>query len=541
MVQLENLLTDPWLRVRRASGAVDTIALWNLTDDIVDDPIVDIEAPRADFRSTLCQFLIALLQTACAPEDDDEWLDWWNAPPTASELEAKFMPFAPAFVVRGEGPLFLQDRSVEEGKVVPIGALLLDEPGENGIKNNTDLFVKRGRVPGLSAETAVSALMTMQSMAPAGGAGNRTSLRGGGPLTTLLAPAESSRQTLWHGVWLNVLDRDGWSLVPGLQGEADLSATVFPWLAPTRTSDAAGVETTPEDAHSLQHYWAMPRRVLLDWGSGEADLRCPLSGDATSVLHYRSKPWGVNYEGPWQHPLSPHYRTKDGAALPFHPQPGGFEYRRWADWAQPPIGDEPAALCAQVVSNHLQSPVRSQIPVRLWASGYDMDNMKPRCFYDWSWPVFAYPSDLAAYARAVVDALASIASRIARDLRSQVREAWLRRPSDHSDSANNISYAVQSHFYDSSEPGFFDRLSRLHDYCHDSHILPIDGEDWRRELAGLALETFDTYVPVESMPDGDAARIARARNALSRSLGSKALRNSVDEIENAMDLIQRSR
>ncbi|MGH0036458.1 MAG: type I-E CRISPR-associated protein Cse1/CasA [Myxococcota bacterium] len=540
MTQLTNLLTDRWLDVRRASGALDTIAPGRLTERIDDDPIVDVVTPRPDFRSALYQFLIALLQTACPPDDDDDWLNKWDAPPNSVELEVKFAPFAPAFVVRGDGPLFLQDRSAADGKVVPIAELLLDEPGENGIKENRDLFVKRGRIRGLSARTGVAALMTMQCMAPSGGAGHRTSLRGGGPLSTLLAPVEPSAQSLWRRIWLNVLDRDAWRLVPGLQGEPTLNGLTFPWMDAIRTSDKEGVCTTPEDAHSLQHYWAMPRRILLDWND-DGTLRCPLSGDAVAVSRFCRKPHGVHYQGPWQHPLSPHYRAKDGAALPFHPQPGGFAYRLWSEWTRMSRGDEPSTLCALVVSNHLQSPVRSEVPARLWASGYDMDNMKPRCFYERSWPLFRFAPDVAEYARAAIDAAVTVATCAARDLRSHVRKAWLRRPTDHSDSKNNLSFAIESHFYTASEPGFFDRLSQLHDYCEGRRRAPLDGEKWRQELEELALRTFDAYVPVESLADGDAARIARARNGLSGSLRAKTNRAAVEEIENAMDLIRGAR
>ncbi|WP_239500552.1 type I-E CRISPR-associated protein Cse1/CasA, partial [Streptococcus pneumoniae] len=65
----------------------------------------------------------------------------------------------------------------------------------------------------------------LQTYAPSGGAGHRTSLRGGGPLTTLLAPARKGRAvaTLWDRVWTNVPDAD-----PDA-GAAD-PARIFPWL-----------------------------------------------------------------------------------------------------------------------------------------------------------------------------------------------------------------------------------------------------------------------------------------------------------------------
>ena len=74
-----NLITDQWLPVIRKDGSKEKIAPWQITDGINDDrPIMEIDAPRADFKGALYQFLIGLLQTAFAPEDEDEWLDYWE-------------------------------------------------------------------------------------------------------------------------------------------------------------------------------------------------------------------------------------------------------------------------------------------------------------------------------------------------------------------------------------------------------------------------------------------------------------------------------
>ena len=532
---LTNLLDDPWISVRRRSDARCEIRPWEVTDGHEEDPIVDIVAPRPDFRSALYQFLVGLLQTTMMPEDDDSWLDAWEEPPQPEALRKKIEPFREAFMVAGDGPLFLQDRSAAGSRPVPIGALLIDEPGEATVKENRDHFVKQNRIAGLSQRAAIHALITMQCMAPSGGAGNRTGLRGGGPLTTLLIPAEEQRDSLWRRLWLNVLDRDGWSLVPGGQGSPEIDAAIFPWLGPTRTSEKGGVETTPEDAHSLQLFWSMPRRILLG-ATSESPTPCSLSGARRAMTHFSSRPWGPNYEGPWRHPLSPHYRKEDDL-LPVHPQPGGFTYQLWASWAQPPLEDNAGALCADVVARHLLSPRRAKVPVRLWASGYDMENMKARCFYEQTWPLFYFPAETTERARAVAESLASLASLVASVTRSRIREAWLRRPKDHSDAKNNISFGVLSHIYTASEAAFFGHLSCLHNLCNGDSDQLVDGEAWRRELAKLSLETFDHYVAIESLVVGDAGRIARARNGLQKVHWGKKADGYVADITNAIDAI----
>ena len=103
-------------------------------------------------------------------------------------LDAAFAPFAHAFALDGDGPRFLQDLEDLVADAEPIERLLIEAPGECTNSENTDLMVHRGRVISLGRATAAIALYTFQSWAPAGGAGNRTGLRGGGPLITMVMP-----------------------------------------------------------------------------------------------------------------------------------------------------------------------------------------------------------------------------------------------------------------------------------------------------------------------------------------------------------------
>lgn len=168
------------------------------------------------------------------------------------------------------------------------------------------------------------ALFTLQSWAPSGGAGNMTGLRGGGPLTTLVLPSENAR--LWEIIWVNVPD-----------GEAVKSndmEKVFPWMAPTILSGKGGTDVRPtENAHPLQCWWGMPRRIRLDF-ENVAEGYCDLTGQKDEVLvsGWRQRPYGPKYAGwigtPYGsgaviHPLTPRYRQKEGTEwLAVHPQPG---------------------------------------------------------------------------------------------------------------------------------------------------------------------------------------------------------------------------
>ncbi|MEA3296922.1 MAG: type I-E CRISPR-associated protein Cse1/CasA, partial [candidate division Zixibacteria bacterium] len=201
-----NLIYDRWIPIRRNSGKEERVAPWQITEP--DDPIVALAARRPDFNGALIQFLIGLLQTAVPPKNETVWENWLDSPPAPEILKECFAQYAHAFNLDGDGPRFMQDIEQIEGSEKNINALLIDSPGQQALEQNKDHFVKQGTVQAICPSCAATALFTLQTNAPSGGVGHRTSLRGGGPLTTLviLDPKGSNLAvTLWRNVWLNVL------------------------------------------------------------------------------------------------------------------------------------------------------------------------------------------------------------------------------------------------------------------------------------------------------------------------------------------------
>ena len=311
-----------------------------------DNPVIELEAPRPDFQGALYQFLIGLLQTTFSQEDDEEWFEYWENPPEPSVLKGAFSSVEEAFELFNEsGPAFLQDFDLPEGEQKPLSALLIEAPGDNTVKNNKDLFVKDGVVRAACSSCVATALFAMQTNAPSGGSGHRTGLRGGGPLTTLVLSQEPDR-SLWHKLWLNVLTQEDYASDNG-----PLS-NVFPWLAATRLSDKTGQSTQPGDTHPLQMYWGMPRRIRLQPSHQQG--ACSLCGAKSENLtsHFITRNYGVNYEGPWLHPLTPyrHDPKHKKPPLSLKGQQGGLGYRHWLGLCLRDVnnGDEAAKNCSTV-------------------------------------------------------------------------------------------------------------------------------------------------------------------------------------------------
>jgi CRISPR system Cascade subunit CasA len=264
-----NLIKEKWIPVRRRDRTKERIAPCEITSDYEANPVAALDAPRPDFNGALIQFLIGLMQAVAAPEDDNVWEERFDEPPTPEKLKDAFSHVGGAFELGSDGPRFMQDFEPLEGEEKDIGNLLVDAPGENALRNNSDHFVKRGGVEVLCASCCATALFALQTNAPSGGVGYRTSLRGGGPLTTLVLGDDGDAATLWEKVWLNVLENPVFLRSCGNSAKTAPSDQ-FPWLAPTRTSERnGGCETKPEDVHPVQMLWGMPRRIRVPHTCGD--------------------------------------------------------------------------------------------------------------------------------------------------------------------------------------------------------------------------------------------------------------------------------
>ncbi len=533
---MDNLIIDSWLPIRRASGAREMIAPWQITKNHETDPIVALDAPRADFNGALMQLLIGLLQTAAPPmkADNDDWLAWLEQAPDPEILQEKFQRLQHAFNLNGDGPRFMQDFAGLDGDTKPIDALLIEAPGAQTLRNNADHFIKRGGVAALCPACVASALFTLQTNAPSGGAGHRTSLRGGGPLTTLAIVDSQDhvglRETLWRNVWLNVLrQHDVELLTDGADKQAD--ADIFPWLAPTRTSNPkqGGRDTYPADVNPLQMYWAMPRRIRLDWentSEGECDICGVESGQRVS--QYVTQNYGVNYNGPWKHSLSPHSLDKtDNTPMPQHPQPGGMSYRHWLRF----VAGEELNEAARVITAFNKRNPGDRLQLRLWAFGYDMDNMKARCWYETTYPLYLLDKRIREDFVSLAQLLIRAAIEVSKQVRGSVKEAWFSRPGD---AKGNTSFLVES-FFQHTENTFFDSLHQLRDELASGGDGIAVLNAWHGELKKAAMDLFDYWAARGDVSVANPRRIAMAHKKLNRLLNGKKLKQLLFLPETAPD------
>jgi len=534
-----NLLEERWIPVRRESGVTALIAPHEMTDGVESDPIVALDAPRPDFNGALIQFLIGLVQTAWVVADEywdrDEAL--WS-PPTPEKLRELFSPLKRAFELEGEGPRFMQDLSLgsaDNPTENSVTCLLIEYPGAKTIAENADHFVKRGADPAFCLPCASVALFTLMTNAPAGGVGNRTSVRGGGPLTTLIKYTRTDvaqpAAALWRDVACNVLEVAAFRMEKA--GPREL-AEIFPWLQSIDQTMGDRGTVQPLDVDPLQVYWATPRRITLDISVGVAEAApksCAICARTVQrqVARYHAKNHGLNYEGPWQHPLSPYYRSKSSALpLPVHPRPDGLTYRHWLGWTIGTKRGDWEVLPARCVHAFHSTRV-SAGQVRMWAFGYDMDKMKPRCWYEGTYPLFdlttSYPEspELADVMASVVTLLVGAAEEVAGHVRDAVWRAWLGAGKGRGD----LGF-VEAEFWARTEGEFYAKVERIlamaRQFGQETHDRsePIRRE-WLDSLRQVAQRLFDDIAARGCVESGNPAKLATAHRGLVEHLFGKKL------------------
>ncbi len=513
-----NLLQEAWLPVIREDGSRDRIAPWQIAEG--PNRAVDIAPPRADLRAGLLEFLVGLMQTALPVDQVGDWKQRLASPPGPDEIKAGLAAHEPFFHLFGQRPRFMQDLTMTDADKPArngVAALLIDSPGGNTLKQNCDFFVKRGRVESLCPACAAAALYILQAFAPSGGKGHRTSLRGGGPLSTLVAG-----DTLWEKVWRNVIPFSGGATAPPT-GEA-LKGAVYPWAAPTRSSEK-GEETHPEDVHPLHAYWAMPRRIVLE--ESASDTTCDLCGEACeiAVTSYQTRPSGYNYGPTWRHPLTP-YRLQSGEPpLSVKGQANLSAYSNWLGV----VHGQPEAQSGKKRSVTVPAAcvgfTLGRVPgTGVNAAGYDMDNMKAVQWCEHTFPVYAVKRDLDEY-RELVQTMVLAADQIRRNLTGMLKDALVNEAGKNQAKIDATLFAnASTRFWAETETVFYAcaaQLAEAEDDAGQDTLL----HEWGKTLLNAAARLFDEHAMAGRIPPERMERHVQARRKL-RNYNRKYLMNN---------------
>ena len=529
-----SLLNENWIPVATAGhGDGPERREFVRLCDISRPDILRVSTGRPDCDISLTEFLIGMLAIAIGPADDDEWHDHFANAPSADELDKAFAPFAEALVLDGDGPRFFQDLEPfevqeESGKLKRIEQLFFDAPGEKTLEDNGDHFVKRGNTRCLSRSGVAIALIAHQTAAPGGGSGILTSLRGGGPATTLVVPGRDAQlaANLWRLLWINTPS--------DFRIQRQKLDRVFPWLAKTRTSERdTGCTTTPGDVDKAQAFFGMPRRVRVVFEGSTTESQCDLlvRPDTTVARKFATRKLGTKYEA-WGrlHPLSPYYRDpKDKAVYrAYHIKSSRFAYCDWIGSAVQQSNED--SVPAQTVFDFyrrcmgLDTTVRSES--QLLAAGYVF---KPGQATALDYAEALLPLIVGSSAavneqiRDLAGKLVGAADVVARQLVASVKLGLFGETNKKPDSDSAVLKPVGDRFWADTENDFFDQLREaakqfeaakddLQDQAGGIQVEQVT--KWLAALKRHALTIFDDAVPIEAAEAKRIEDVVAARKYL---------------------------
>lgn len=518
-----NLLTDPFFPVVTLEGGRRWVTLAELRQEDGDYPVA-FDWPRPDLNIAALEFAVGILALVYQPEDEAEWAEIWSGK-AGGDLDRRLQELSFAFNLlgddRGAGPRFLQEYVPIDGDANPVEALFIDTPGVNGQKKNADLLTHRQRFPALGLKAAAIALHALQQFAPSGGSGNRTSLRGGGPMTTLVWPERGDGgppPPLWRVLLANLPISGRASFLP----DGDL-ARALPWLAPTFTSDGkAPVELSEMDprVHSLQAFFGMPRRIRLVAG-GEG--RCPVTGEeGPLVTGFIQNPWGVNY-GVWRHPLTPYRQTKE-TDPPFSvkPKSSRFSYRDWVgavvSHKEKSFASMPALPVESLGDRGRYYRQAGFDASRLLAAGWAMNNMEAGAYLLSVQPLhLAETEERAQVVGTLARMFADAGDAAASLLRSNLKLALFGDGAKTSTDSGVFEEATDA-FFEETEDAFHDALDVFLE--HDAPDDQVLRKRWLATLRRAALAIFDRHATELLAETADAKLAERITIAYRRLRGA---------------------
>lgn len=281
-----NLLFDLWVPVR-ADGGTGAFHLLTYRQLLCEPGNWQVSLPRDDLELACLQLLVCMTQVMFLPEDTQTLCERLAEPLSPEAFDAGIAPCQDWFDLDHPTQPFMQSRGVKAAEDTPIQKLLVGLPEGN----NHAFFNEAGEVRHLSGALAAIALFNQATNAPSFGGGFKGSLRGGGPITTLVA-GRDLRETIWH----NVLTRPRiQERQIGMPGSGEDQPT---WVRPIQEK-----ETIRWNEIGLARglFWQPARVELIRAG---ATAPCDvLGGEAgQSYTAFRKEKFNFTVEGLWPHP-----------------------------------------------------------------------------------------------------------------------------------------------------------------------------------------------------------------------------------------------
>ena len=281
-----DLLIDKWIPVRD-DGGTGAFRLLTYQELLCELGNWQVSLPRDDLELACVQLLVCMTQAMFLPEDDRAIRARLAEPLSSEDFAAGVEPCRDWFDLDHPTQPFMQSRGVKAVEDTPIQKLLIGLPEGN----NHAFFNEAGEVRRLSGPLAAIGLFNQASNSPSFGGGFKGSLRGGAPVTTLVA-GRNLRETVWRNVLTRSRVAQRQIAMPGFEQDQPT------WVKPIKEKDTIRWN----EIGLVRGLFWQPARVELV----KSDVNTPcdvLGGEAVPVYTgFRKEKFNFTVQGVWPHP-----------------------------------------------------------------------------------------------------------------------------------------------------------------------------------------------------------------------------------------------
>lgn len=284
-----NLLEDAWIPVR-ADGGTGAFRLLTYRQLLCEPGSWQVSLPRDDLELACMQFLVCMTQVMFLPADDATLRKRLDVPLPPEDFAAGIAPCRDWFDLDHPTQPFMQSRGIK-GKLTTVQKLLPGLPEETSTAPGAHCFFNEvTEIRHMSGPIAAIALFNQASNSPSFGGGFQGGLRGGGPITTLVA-GRDLRETIWRNVLTRSRIQERQIGMPGLAVDQPT------WVKPIREK-----ETIRWNEIGLARglFW-QPARVELV--RAETPAPCDVLGNEAGQVYagFRAEQFKFAMEGRWPH------------------------------------------------------------------------------------------------------------------------------------------------------------------------------------------------------------------------------------------------
>lgn len=286
-----DLLKDPWIPVR-PDGGTGPFKWLTYEGLLCSEGTWQVSLPRDDLELACVQLLVCMTQVMFLPEDDGILRARLRAPLAPEEFADGVAPCTQWFDLDHPTQPFMQSRGVK-GEWTSVQKLLPGLPEKTSTSASAHCFFNEvSEVRQIGGPIAAIALFNQASNSPSFGGGFKGSLRGGAPITTLVA-GSNLRETVWRNVLALSRVRER---LPGY--DVDFTRDQPTWVRPIKRQ-----ETVHWNEIGLVRglFWQPARVEMLRAAEVSA---CDVLGTERQPVYtgFRKQKFGFTVAGLWPHP-----------------------------------------------------------------------------------------------------------------------------------------------------------------------------------------------------------------------------------------------